>query len=105
MRLSLALLLLIASGCTALDRGASRALADADAHAAHGDYPAAMAAYERYLARYPDDDSADRARVTRAVMADLMAARVERNRLAAREAELRERAAELTERQPSSASG
>ena len=71
-----------------LGRDAARALADADARAAHGDYPAAMAAYDAYLARYPNDGGADRARAVRALVSELMAARAERDRLVARETEL-----------------
>ena len=87
----LVLVLLVAvlgAGCALLDRGASRVLADADARAVHGDYPAAMAAYDSYLARYPDDGGAERARASRALVAELLATRAERDRLAARENEM-----------------
>jgi TolA-binding protein len=100
IRLLLALAAVLAAGCAAHDHRASRVLADADAHAVHGDYPAAMAAYEAYLARYPANDDAERARAARSLIADLLAVRAERDRLVAREAELAhqagEREAELT---------
>jgi len=88
MRLALVLLLVLAGGCTLFTRDAARALADADARAAHGDYPAAMAAYDSYLARYPGDGGADRARAVRSLVKDLLDARAARDRLAARESEL-----------------
>jgi len=100
-RLALVLLVLpvlLGGGCASfgrdwldrdlLGRDAARALADADARAAHGDYPAAMAAYDAYLARYPNDGGADRARAVRALVGELMAARAERDRLVAHETEL-----------------
>jgi TolA-binding protein len=100
IRLALTLVAVLAAGCAVRDHGASRVLADADAHAVHGDYPAAMAAYEAYLARYPGNGAAERARAARALIADLMAARADRDRLAARQTELTrqvsEREAELT---------
>jgi hypothetical protein len=100
-RFALALLVLpvlLGGGCASfgrdwldrdlLGRDAARALADADARAAYGDYPAAMAAYDAYLARYPNDGGADRARAVRALVSELMAARAERDRLVAHETEL-----------------
>ena len=92
MRLALVLLVVLAGGCALFTRDAVRALADADAYAAHGDYPAAMAAYDTYLARYPEDGGADRARAVRTLVQDLLASRAERDRLAAREAELKQQA-------------
>jgi hypothetical protein len=74
---ALLLVVLVATGCALFTREATRALADADARAAQGDYPAALAAYDRYLARYPDDDSASRARAVRAVMGELVLLRAE----------------------------
>jgi len=84
----LVLLVLPGGGCAWLGRDAARALADADARAAHGDYPAAMAAYDAYLARYPNDGGADRARAVRTLVSELMAARAERDRLVVHETEL-----------------
>ena len=104
-RIALALLVLLGSGCSLplFTRDATRLLADADAHTAHGDYPAAMAAYDSYLARYPEDGGAERARAVRSLVKDLLAARAERDRLAGREAELSRqvsvREAELTRQQ------
>lgn len=103
IRLALVLLVMLGSGCAFFTRDAARLLADADAHAAHGDYPAAMAAYDSYLARYPEDGGADRARAVRMLVKDLLSARAERDRLSAREAELARqsavREAELTRQQ------
>lgn len=76
-RLALLLALLLTSGCALFTRDASRALADADAHAAQGDYTVALAAYAAYLKRYPEDDGAPRARAVRAIMAELVALRAE----------------------------
>jgi len=87
-RAALVLALLLAAGCAWPAREATRALADADARAAQGDYPAALAAYDAYLSRYPDDERAVRARALRTVMNELLAVRAERDRLAAREAQL-----------------
>ena len=100
-RLALVLLVLpvlLGGGCASfgrdwldrdlLGRDAARALADADARAAHGDYPAAMAAYDAYLARYPNDGGADRARAVRTLVKELMTARAEHDRLVAHETEL-----------------
>jgi TolA-binding protein len=116
----LVLPVLLGGGCAWLDRelvgrdllgrDAARALATADAHAAHGDYPAAMAAYDAYLARYPEDGGADRARAVRRLVGELMAVGAERDRLvvhetaltrqaAAREAELARLRQELAARQ------
>jgi chromosome segregation ATPase len=92
-RLAALSLILLVSGCAWIGRDASRALADADARAARGDYPAAMAAYEAYLKRYPDDEEAERARAARALVADLLTARAERDRLTA---ELARQGGELT---------
>ncbi|HYE93955.1 MAG TPA: hypothetical protein VEA38_23190 [Terriglobales bacterium] len=91
-RAALALALLLVAGCAWPAREATRALADADARAAQGDYPAALAAYDAFLSRYPDDDGAVRARALRTVMNELLAVRAERDRLvrevATRESEL-----------------
>jgi predicted RNase H-like nuclease (RuvC/YqgF family) len=85
----------LAAGCALLGSEAARALADADAYAAHGDYPAAMAAYDAYLSRYPEDGGARRARAVRALVKQLMAVREERDRLVARENDLARQNAEL----------
>jgi TolA-binding protein len=88
MRLVLVLSLLAAAGCVTVDPEPGRALAEADARIAQGDYPAALAAYEAYLARYPNGDGAGRARAARTMMQELVSVRRERDRLAAREADL-----------------
>ena len=96
-RLLLVILVVLAgAGCAFFGRDAARALADADTHAAHGDYPAAMAAYDAYLARYPGDGGAARARAVRTLVKELMAARAARDGLVAREADLTRQAAEST---------
>ena len=94
-----ALILTFVSGCSFgsfafWSRDAARALADADSYAAHGDYPAAMTAYDSYLRRYPEDDGVDRARAMRAIVRELLAVRAERDRLAARETEITRQANE-----------
>ena len=88
------LVVLAGAGCALFARDAARALADADARAAHGDYPAAMAAYDEYLARYPEDGGADRARAVRTLVKELLAARAERDALVTRESELTRQAFE-----------
>lgn len=93
-RAALALALLLAAGCAWIGRDAARALADADARTVQGDYPAALAAYDAYLARYPEDDGVARARAIRGLMNDLLAVRAERDRLKAREAQLTRAVAE-----------
>jgi hypothetical protein len=80
---------------------ASRALEDADAHAAQGDYAAALAAYDRYLARYADDTAAPRARAMQTVITEMVSLRAEvaalRERVATREAELSRARGDATE--------
>jgi chromosome segregation ATPase len=115
-RAALVLVLMLAQACALLPRDAARALAEADARAGQGDYAAAIAAYDAYLAQYPDDDDAGRARTARALLQQLLAVRTEastlqaqlltarteartlREKLSAREAELTSREAELTTR-------
>jgi chromosome segregation ATPase len=117
-RPALAIVLALSAGCALLPQdGSSRALAEADARAGQGDHAAAIAAYDAYLARYPEGDGASRARTAREVLqqlvdvrgeasrlqAQLASARTEtqtlRERLSAREAELSTRSAELTTRE------
>jgi hypothetical protein len=100
---ALLLVVLFAPGCALFTREATRVLADADARAANGDYPAALAAYDAYLTRFPDDEGAPRARAVRAVTAELIAARAElavlRERVPARDAEVARLRHELNARQ------
>lgn len=93
----LALLLLLVAGCASWApwpfRGPSgAALARADRLAAEGDYGAALAAYDQFLAEYPDDGEAARARMSREPLAELVRLRQELARLRAdlarREADL-----------------
>jgi hypothetical protein len=84
-------------------RDATRALADADAHALGSDYPAALAAYDAFLARFPEDDRAAHVRVVRTIVADLLALRAQlaglRERVPAHDAEMTRLRQELTARQ------
>jgi predicted RNase H-like nuclease (RuvC/YqgF family) len=119
-RVALALTLVFVTGCALVANDAARALADADARAAQGDYPLALAAYDAYLKRFPADDGAPRARAVRTMMAELVAMRGElatlreqlarargdsaevarlRQELSARQVELSARQAELSARQ------
>ena len=117
-RLVLGLVLVLVTACTLLPRdAASRALAEADARAGQGEYPAAIAAYDAYLARYPEYGGVERARTARALLQQLIDARSEattlqaqllvaqteaktlRERLSAREAQLTSREAELSTRE------
>lgn len=74
---AIALIAVLASGCALFGRDAARALADADTRTANGDYPAALAAYDAYLARYPDDAAVPRVRAVRAIVDELVALRAE----------------------------
>ena len=94
-RFTLALALLVLSGCTVTVDHAARALAEADARAVQGDYPSAVAAYDAYLKRYPEDDGAPRARAVRAMMAELSAMRAELATLREQLARARNEATEL----------
>ena len=96
-RLAVVLPLLFVAACATADPDAGRALAEADARTAQGDYPAALAAYDAYLARYPKGDGAARARAARTMMQELVSVRRERDRLAAREAELMREVAQARE--------
>jgi hypothetical protein len=91
-RLAVLLVLLLAGGCAWFGRDAARALADADTRAARREYPAAVAAYDEYLKRYPDDESITRARTMRSMVAELIATRAElatlRDQTTARDAEV-----------------
>ena len=80
MRRALAagLLVLAVSGCAAwpFGRGAMR-LAEADRLAREGEWSAAVAAYDDYLARYPDAWGAPRALESRDTLATLIRLRQE----------------------------
>ncbi len=86
-----ALLVVAVSGCAAwpFSPGAAR-LAEADRLARDGDLPAALAAYNDYLARYPDAAAAPRALETRDTVATTLTARAEVARLRQEVARLRE---------------
>jgi hypothetical protein len=75
-------LALVVSGCASwpFGRGASR-LAEADRLARAGEWPAAVAAYDDYLARYPDAWAAPRALESRDTLASMLTARAELARL------------------------
>ena len=93
MRRVLAAVLLAVSlaGCASLPftRGATL-LADADRLAREGDWPGAVAAYDQYLARYPNAWAAPRALESRDTLAAMLAARAEVTRLRQEVARLRD---------------
>jgi hypothetical protein len=95
--LAAGLLVVAVAGCSAwpFGRGATH-LAEADRLAREGDWPAAVAAYDDYLARYPDSWAASRALETRDTLAATLSARAEVARLRQEVARLRE---ELTRRE------
>jgi hypothetical protein len=111
----LVLVAFMASGCSLFARDgvfapdgpstreATRALAEADAHALRNDYPAALAAYDTYIAKYPDDDRIVHVRILRTVMVEVIALRAQiaamRDRAPARELEVSKLRQELTARQ------
>lgn len=91
------LLALALAGCASwnvwpFSRPSSAALARADRLAAEGDYPAAVAAYDEFLAKHGADAEAPRVRVSRDTLAAILALRQElarlREDLAKREGEL-----------------
>jgi len=93
MRRTLAagLLAVAVSGCAAwpFGRGATR-LAEADRLARAGDWPAAVAVYDDYLALYPDAWAAPRALESRDTLAATLTARAELTRLRQEVVRLRE---------------
>jgi hypothetical protein len=111
----LVLVAVVGSGCSYLPRGglcakeaagareAARALADADALALSSDYAGAVAAYDTFLARFPDDERATHVRVVRTIVADLIAVRGQlaalRDRSPSNDAEMTRLRQELTARQ------
>jgi hypothetical protein len=84
-------------------RDAARVLAEADAHALGADYAAALAGYDGFLKKYPDDDRAAHVRIVRTVVAELMALRAQlaalRERFPVHDAEMTRLRQELTARQ------
>ena len=68
---------------------AATALERADRHAERGEYAQAVAAYDEYLARYPDDGEARRALQTRDALATIVTLRQEVTRLRDELAKLR----------------
>jgi hypothetical protein len=104
----MALAACLAAGCTVLlpprdTPPPPPSLAEADGYVARNDYPGAVAAYDAFLARYPDDDRVPHVRAVRAVIAELIAVRDElatlRERVPARDAEVARLRHELTARQ------
>jgi len=93
MRRALAAVLLTVSlaGCASLPftRGATL-LANADRLAREGDWPGAVAAYDQYLASYPNAWAAPRALESRDTLAAMLAARAEVTRLRQEVARLRD---------------
>lgn len=95
-RLGVLLLLLAAAsaGCASWSWSpwqspAGAALARADRLAERGEYALAVAAYDEYLARYPDDGDARRALQTRDALATVVTLRQEVTRLRDELAKLR----------------
>ena len=88
---AVALVAVALAGCASwpLAPGASR-LAEADRLARAGDWPAAVAAYDDYLSRYPDAWAAPRALESRDTLAAVLTARVEAARLRDEVARLRD---------------
>ena len=89
------LVILLAGGCAsaaAWPWWRSAELSKADGLAQRGDYDAAVAAYDTYLAKYSDSAEAGRARMSRDTLASILALRREierlREDLANREADL-----------------
>ena len=100
---SLVLLAALLGGCAALPqflRPGGEALARADRLADAGDYEAALAAYDDYLARHADAGEAPRARTSRDALRAVLGARAEMTRLRAElaglQAALEAREGELT---------
>lgn len=92
--LALALALGLA-GCTSwsvwpLARPSAAALARADRLAEQGDHPAAVAAYDEFLAKHGDDAEAPRVRMSRDTLAAVLGHREEMTRLRQELAKLRE---------------
>ncbi len=96
-RAGLVLALVVLAGCASpsgwpFARASATLLARADRLAGQGDYEAAVAAYDEFLATYDDDSEAPRVRVTRETASAIVRARAElarlRQELARREAEL-----------------
>lgn len=88
-------LALLLAGCASwtgwpFARPSAAALARADRLAEQGDYPAAIAGYEAFLAAWTDDAEAPRARVSRDTLAAILANREEMARLQRELASLRE---------------
>ena len=80
------LLTLALAGCASWNvwpfaRPSSAALARADRLAAEGDYPAAVAAYDEFLAKHGADAEAPRVRGSRDILAAILANREELARL------------------------
>jgi hypothetical protein len=89
------LLALALSGCASwsvwpFSRPSAAALARADGLAAEGDYPAAVAAYDEFLAKHDAHAEALRVRVSRDTLAALLANQRELARLRQELARLRE---------------
>jgi chromosome segregation ATPase len=89
--LAVALLTLTLTGCATwpFHRGAML-LAEADRLAREGEWPAAVAAYDEFLAKHPHEWAAPRARASRDTLAATLGARAELARLRSEVARLRE---------------
>ncbi len=93
-RLTLAVLVLLAAGCGGLSafRPTSHLLDRGDAWLEQGDYVSAVAAYDEFLKKYPDDPMAGSVQARRDTASAIRAAREEiarlRTDLTAREGDL-----------------
>jgi TolA-binding protein len=112
---ALLLVAMVAGGCAQLSRDgwfsredqagkeATRALAEADAHAQGADYAAALAGYDAFLKKYPEDERVSHVRIVRTVVAEFIAVRAQlaalRDRMPAHDAEVTRLRQELTARQ------
>jgi TolA-binding protein len=90
-----ALVLVLTAGCGSwpgwpFGRISTAMLANADRLVEQGEYEPAVAAYDEFLQRYPDDSEAARARVSRETAATIVATRAEMTRLRQELAKLRD---------------
>lgn len=101
---ALAAITLLAAGCALwpFDRRSAAMLERADRLVAAGQYDEAVAAYDAFLARYPDGATGSRVRASRDAAASIAAARTElarlREALAARERDVARLQGELATR-------
>ncbi|MGH7389014.1 MAG: hypothetical protein ACREM3_06085 [Candidatus Rokuibacteriota bacterium] len=94
--LTVLLLISAPAGCVSMPvLGPALLLAQADRHAREGAWERAVAAYDEYLARFPDDSSAPRVLESRDELAAMLTARAELTRRREEVARLRDELARL----------